>query len=246
MRLDHKIALITGGTKGIGAAAAIALAEAGADVAIVARKGDDAVQKQIKELGRRCIVIAADVATPTSAVASVQRTVTELGGLDILIHAAGGAVGGGISEVTDDAWMNAFNVHVHAAFHLARAAVPVMKTRGEGAIVLISSAAGIRGVKTAIAYQVVKGALPQMTRAMAYELAASNIRVNCVAPGVIRTDFHAAMPEAVKQNNIENRIPLKREGTPQQVATLIKELITNDFITGETVSIDGGMTMRIC
>ena len=142
--------------------------------------------------------------------------------------------------------MSAFDVHVHAAFHLARAAVPVMKSRGEGSIILISSAAGIRGVKTAIAYQVVKGALPQMTRALAFELAPFNIRANCVAPGIIRTAFHAAMPEAVKQNNLDNRIPLKREGTPQQVAGLIRELITNDFITGETVSIDGGMTMRIC
>jgi NAD(P)-dependent dehydrogenase (short-subunit alcohol dehydrogenase family) len=246
MRFEQKVALVTGGTKGIGGETAVALAAAGANVAIVARHTDDAVQKRIQSLGRQCIVIAGDVAKPPAALAAVQRTVAELGAVDIVVHAAGGLVGGGLMDVSDTAWMDAFDVHVHAAFHLARAAAPVMKTRGEGSIVLISSVAGIRGLKTAIAYQVVKGALPQMTRALAYELAASNIRVNCVAPGIIRTDFHAAMPEAVKQNNLDNRIPLKREGTPQQVAGLIKELIGNDYITGETVTIDGGLTMRIC
>ena len=110
---------------------------------------------------------------------------------------------------------------------------------------LISSAAGVRGIKTNIAYQTVKGALPQMTRALAYEFADDNIRVNCVAPGIIRTDFHKAMTPEAKKHNLDNRIPLHREGTSEQVATLIVELLTNDFITGETVSIDGGMTMRI-
>lgn len=246
MRFEHKIALVTGGTKGIGGETAVALAEAGADVAVVARHASDAVPQRIKALGRRCIVIEGDVGQPAAAVAAVQRTVMELGGIDIVVHAAGGLIPGALMEVTDAAWMDAFNVHVHAAFHLARSAVPAMKTRGEGAIVLISSVAGLRGLKTAIAYQVVKGALPQMTRALAYELAASNVRVNCVAPGIIRTDFHAGMSEAVKQNNLENRIPLKREGTPQQVAALIRDLIANDYITGETVTIDGGLTMRIC
>ena len=96
-----------------------------------------------------------------------------------------------------------------------------------------------------MAYQTVKGAIPQLTRALAYEFAPDNIRVNCVAPGVIRTAFHAAMTEATKQFNLENRIPLKREGKPEQVATVIRELVTNDYITGETVVIDGGLTMRI-
>jgi NAD(P)-dependent dehydrogenase (short-subunit alcohol dehydrogenase family) len=121
-----------------------------------------------------------------------------------------------------------------------------MRRNKEGAITLISSAAGIRGIKTNVAYQAVKGLLPQLARALAYEFAGDNIRVNCVAPGVIRTDFHAQMPPEVKRHNLETRIPLHREGTPEQVATLIRELVTNDYITGETVSVDGGLTMRIC
>jgi 3-oxoacyl-[acyl-carrier protein] reductase len=243
------IALVTGGTKGIGAATAIALAKAGADVAIVGRKlGAEAkeTRRQIEKLGRKCLLILADVAEPVQATRSVKETAKKLGPVDILVRSAGGPVNGGLLELTPETWHAAFDVQVHAIFHLCRAAVPAMQQKKHGAIILISSAAGVRGIKTNIAYQVVKGALPQLTRALAYEFANDNIRVNCVAPGVIRTDFHAAMSEQVKQNNLQNRIPLHREGTAQQVASMILELVTNNYITGETVMVDGGLTMRIC
>ena len=148
--------------------------------------------------------------------------------------------------MTAEAWNSAFAVHVHAIFYLCRAAIPLMKAKKEGAVVLISSVAGIRGIKSNVAYQAVKGTLPQLTRALAYEFADDNIRVNCVAPGVIRTDFHAQMPADVKKHNLDNRIPLHREGTPRQVADLIRELVKNDYITGETLVIDGGLSMRVC
>ena len=96
-----------------------------------------------------------------------------------------------------------------------------------------------------MAYQVVKGTLLQFTRALAREFGDDNIRVNCVAPGIIRTRFHAAMTPEQQKHNIENRIPLHREGKAEDVAELICELVTNDYITGETVAIDGGLTMRI-
>jgi len=249
MKLEHKIGLITGGTKGIGGATALALAEQGADIAIVGRHSDaeaEETRRRVEALGRRCRLILADVAFPGKAARCVEETAKELGPVDVLVHAAGGPVNGGLFELTPETWESAFDVHVHAVFHLCRAAVPAMRKRKEGAIILISSAAGIRGIKTNVAYQAVKGALPQLTRALAYEFANDNIRVNCVAPGVIRTAFHAAMPAAVKQNNLEHRIPLHREGTPEQVASLIRELVTNDYITGETVAVDGGLTMRIC
>jgi NAD(P)-dependent dehydrogenase (short-subunit alcohol dehydrogenase family) len=120
-----------------------------------------------------------------------------------------------------------------------------MQKKKEGAIILISSTAGIRGIVTNIAYQVAKGALPQFARALAREFANDNIRVNCVAPGVVRTDFHKTMTDAQRRLNLEQRIPLHREGTPEQVADLILSLVTNDYITGETMTIDGGLTMRI-
>jgi NAD(P)-dependent dehydrogenase (short-subunit alcohol dehydrogenase family) len=247
--LSASVALVTGGTKGIGAATAIALAEEGADVAIVGRRLDGEAKetrRRIEALGRRCLLILADVGIGLEAARCVQETARELGPVDVLVHAAGGPVNGGLLDLAPEAWRSAFDVHVHAIFHLCRAAVPAMKQKKRGAIILISSAAGIRGIKTNVAYQAVKGALPQLARALAYEFADHNIRVNCVAPGVIRTAFHAAMPAQVKQNNLDNRIPLHREGTAEQVASLIRELVTNDYITGETVSVDGGLTMRIC
>lgn len=120
-----------------------------------------------------------------------------------------------------------------------------MRERKCGAIVLVSSVAGIRGCPGIFTYQVVKGALPQFTRALARDFAVDNIRVNCVAPGIIRTDFHSQMTPEQKANNLKNRIPLAREGSPEQVAELIKQLVTNEYLTGETVTIDGGLTMRI-
>ncbi len=247
--LSGYVGLVTGGTKGIGAATALCLAQQGADVAIVGRQLDaeaKETRRRIEGLGRKCLLISADVSVPGEATRCVEDTGRELGPVDILVHSAGGPVNGGLLELTPETWHAAFDVHVHAIFHLCRAAIPAMKQRKRGVVILISSAAGIRGIKTNVAYQAVKGALPQLTRALAYEFANDNIRVNCVAPGVIRTAFHATMPAQVKQNNLENRIPLHREGTSEQVASLICELVTNEYITGETVSIDGGLTMRIC
>ncbi len=248
MELTDKVALITGGTKGIGAAAAIELARQGAHIAINGRHDDDdakATKKRIEDLGRNCELILADVSEPAEATRSVTETVERLGGIDILIHAAGGLVPGKLLEVSPETWMKGFDIHIHALFHLARAAVPHMRPKKEGAIITISSTAGKLAVHTHIPYQTVKGAIPHMTRALARELAEDNIRVNCVAPGVIRTRFHKDMPEEVYRNNLDNRIPLHREGTVEQVATLIAELVKNDYICGDTVTIDGGLTMRI-
>jgi 3-oxoacyl-[acyl-carrier protein] reductase/dehydrogenase/reductase SDR family protein 4 len=114
-----------------------------------------------------------------------------------------------------------------------------------GAIILLGSAAGLRGCLGAAAYGVVKGALPQFARVLARELADQRIRVNCVSPGVIRTPFHHSLTPEQAANNIQNRIPLHKEGKPGDVAELIVSVIKNEFITGENFVIDGGMTMRI-
>jgi NAD(P)-dependent dehydrogenase (short-subunit alcohol dehydrogenase family) len=250
VKLAGKVCLVTGGTRGIGAATAVALATQGAHVALAARSMDDPealeTRRRIEALGRTCLGIKADLSKPDDARRCVEETAAKLGGLDVLVHSAGGPVPGGLFDITPETWLGAFAIHVHAVFHLCRAAIPHMKQRGEGAIILISSAAGIRALRGNIAYQAVKGALPQIARGLAFEFAASNIRVNCVAPGVIRTAFHAAMPPDVKKNNLENRIPLRREGTPEHVADAIRALVENDYITGETVSVDGGLAMRIC
>jgi NAD(P)-dependent dehydrogenase (short-subunit alcohol dehydrogenase family) len=248
MQLHGKTALITGGTRGIGAATALAFATQGADIVISARHHDDDAQRTkqaIEKLGRRCEIITADCASAADCTRLVADTARALGRLDVLVHAAGGAVPGSLLEVTPEAWSAAFDVHVHAVYHLARAAVPHLREGREGAIVLISSTAGKLGVMGNLAYQAVKGALPHLTRALARELANDNIRVNCVAPGVIRTKFHEHMSAGQKKLNLEQRIPLHREGTPEQVADVILMLATNDYITGDTVTIDGGLTSRI-
>ncbi len=248
MKLEGKVALVTGGTRGIGAATAMVLAERGADVALVGRHDDGEARQnaaQIEKLGRRSALILADMSRPEDAVRAVEETARQLGSPDVLVHSAGGPVPGSLLEISPEAWHAAFNVHVHAVFYLCRAAVPAMRQKKEGAIVLVSSVAGIRGVSFAPAYQVVKGALPQFARAMAREFADDNIRVNVVAPGVIRTAFHVSMTAETRKHNVDNRIPLHREGTPAQVAELIAELVANDYITGETMVIDGGLTMRI-
>lgn len=248
MDLTATASLITGGTRGIGAATAIAFAERGSNIAIVARRIDDEADRvagKIESLGRKCLLIHGDMAKPQDATACVEQTVKQFGTIDLLIHSAGGPVNGGLLDLTPEAWQSAFDVHVHAIFHLCRAAIPVMQKKKQGSIVLISSTAGIRGIRSNVAYQTVKGAIPQFTRALAFEFADDNIRVNCVAPGVVRTDFHAKMTPETRKHNLDNRIPLHREGTPEQVATLIREVATNDYISGETFVIDGGLTMRI-
>ncbi|HYE17240.1 MAG TPA: SDR family oxidoreductase [Tepidisphaeraceae bacterium] len=250
MELTDKVCLITGGTKGIGAATAVMFAQAGAKVAVVGRSLDDAeavdTRKKLEALGRPVAFLTGDMAKAEDCRRVVEETAAKLGDADVLVHSAGGLVSGGLFEVTPEQWAAGFDVHVHAVYHLCRAAVPAMKRKKQGAVVLISSTAGRRAIRTNVGYQVVKGALPHLTRALAFELADDNVRVNCVAPGVIRTAFHDAMPESVRENNLKNRIPLHREGTPEQVASLIRETVTNEYLTGETFVIDGGLTMRIC
>jgi NAD(P)-dependent dehydrogenase (short-subunit alcohol dehydrogenase family) len=246
MDIKNKVALITGGTHGIGAQTALKLAAEGVKLCVVARNADATqIEKEIKAIGGQCISIAADLSKPDECTRVVNKTIELIGPIDILVHSAGSAAPGSLLNVASETWYNAFDIHVHAAFHLCRAAVPSMKTKGGGSVILISSAAGIRGVRNALAYAVVKGALPQFARAMAFELGDDNIKVNCVSPGVIRTRFQDYLTQEQVKNNIENRIPLHHEGKPEDVADAICMLIKNDFITGENLVIDGGMTMRI-
>lgn len=248
MEIQGKTALVTGGTRGIGAATALRLARLGANVAIVGRNKDAEAEGTLAGIlasGSRGALINADCSIPGEAARCVAEAQEIFKTVDILIHAAGGPVNGGLLEVSPEAWLQAFNTHVHAVFFLARAVIPLMKKSGEGAVILISSTAGKLATPSHIAYQTVKGALPHLTRALAREFAADNIRVNCIAPGVIRTRFHENMSPEQKKLNLEHRIPLKREGTSDQVADLISAVIENDYITGDTLTIDGGLTMRI-
>lgn len=249
MDLKDKVALVTGGTMGIGAAIAVDLARSGADVAIVARHLGEPAEKVkggIETAGRKCLLLTGDMTKREDCIAAVDETASQLGRLDVLVHNAGGPSGGRIDDVEPDQWLDTMDLHVNGLFYLCKAALPHLRKPSEGAIITVSSTAGILGVEGAIAYATAKGAVPHFTRCLSRELADDNIRVNCIAPGVIRTRFHDDMSQERKQLNLEKRIPLHREGTPEQVAAAVHTLVTNDYITGETLVIDGGLTARIC
>lgn len=241
---EREAAIITGGTRGIGAAIARQLAGRGVDLLLSGRHRDDEVEALLAELGERARFEAADAADPASAERLVAAAMEAFGRIDYLVPAAGGAVPGTALTLTPEAWEDAFRVHVHAPFHLFRAAHKALAVRG-GAVLLVSSVAGLRGCPGTVAYQTVKGALPQMGRALARDHGHENIRVNTICPGIIETRFHAAMTPEARKNNLDNRIPLHRFGTADNVATAAVELLTNPFITGETLVVDGGMSMRM-
>ena len=239
-------AIITGGTRGIGAAIATSLARRGVGLVLNGRNEDDEVKGLVAELGKLTTVrfLAGNAADPRTAADLVAAATSQFGRLDYVVPAAGGPNPGKIIDLTYDQWREAFAVHVDAVFHLFRAAHSALAERG-GAFLMIGSVAGKRGCPGTVAYQTVKGALPQMARALARDHAHEGIRVNVIEPGIIRTRFHAAMTPEAERNNLDNRIPLRRFGTPEHVASAALELLTNPFITGETLTIDGGMSMRM-
>jgi NAD(P)-dependent dehydrogenase (short-subunit alcohol dehydrogenase family) len=249
MDLAGKVGLITGGTSGIGAATALALARRGAHVATMSRNGKKSVSASFESAVKACGVgiefLEGDVGKAEDCRRCVEQVKDRFGRVDLLVHSSGGAVPGDLFTVSEEVWMNAFAVHVHAIYHLTKSVVPLMAEQREGAIVLLGSAAGLRGCLGALAYGVAKGALPQFARALARELADKGIRVNCISPGIIRTPFQDFLTPEQVQVNVRNRIPLHREGKPEDVAELIVSVVQNDFITGENFVIDGGMTMRI-
>ena len=240
------VAIITGGTRGIGAAIATALAHRKVRLVLNGRTEDAEVTALVAELGKmtEAVFMAGDASEPEMAAALVKEATARFGRIDYVVPAAGGPNPGRITDLSFDQWAEAFKVHVHAVFHLFRAAQPALAVRG-GGFLMIGSVAGKRGCPSTVAYQTAKGALPQMARALARDHAAEGIRVNVIEPGIIRTRFHAAMTAEAERNNLDNRIPLRRFGTPDNVASAALELLTNPFITGETLTIDGGMSMRM-
>lgn len=249
MNSKKKVAIITGGSRGIGEETAIAIAKLGYDIAIVSRTAEqEALEtvKRVKSFGVECLNLKGDMAIPEQCHEVVKKTASMFGGVDCLIHNAGGLNQGTLlDEGLEATWYLAFDVHVHAAFHLLRSAVPFMRERGGGAIVLVASVAGLRGITGAISYSTVKGALYQFARSASAELSDYAIRVNTISPGITRTQFHKYMSEDQKQINLTHRIPLHKEGKPEQIAKGIAFLVSNEYITGENLTIDGGLTMRM-
>ena len=242
---DH-VAIITGGTRGIGAAIGIELAQRGVRLVVNGRSTDEEVEQNIATLRdlTDVEVLHGDAANPVTADELAKTAQARFGRIDFAVAAAGGPAPGKVTDLAVDQWMAAFDVHVHAVFHLFRAVHAALAERG-GGFLMVGSVAGRRGCPGTVAYQVVKGALPQFARALARDHGHEGIRVNVIEPGIIRTRFHKAMTPEAEKNNLDNRIPLRRFGRAEDVATASVELLTNPFITGETLVIDGGMSMRI-
>ena len=240
--LTGRVALVTGASRGIGAAIARALAEAGADVAINYRDRAteaEAVAAQITAVGRRSITLAADV-SKSAAVTTMVRTIEDkLGPIDILINNAGIALIRGIDDLTEADFDATISVNLKSAFLCTQAVLPHMRTHGWGRIVNISSGAARGAGGVGVHYNASKAGMEGMTRGYAARLVKQGITVNAVAPSLIETDM-------VKSGLASSaaRIPLGRFGTSAEVAQVVMMLIGNEYMTGQTVALSGGMAFN--
>jgi NAD(P)-dependent dehydrogenase (short-subunit alcohol dehydrogenase family) len=246
MNLTNTVALITGG-KRIGLVVAEALAARGADVALTyARSRSEAEQAadRVRAAGRRALVVQADLSAPDSAAAAVEQAAASLGGLDILIHMASVYVQRPFETLQAADWDAVVNVDLRAAFLCARAAVPHMRKRGGGRIITFSdwvAASGRPRYKGFLAYYVAKAGVIALAEALALELADDNILVNAIAPGPI-----VAPPGTTEDESraVEQATPLGRWGGEAEIVKAVLALIDSDFITGETLRVDGGRHVK--
>ncbi len=233
-----KTALVTGSSRGIGAAAARRLARDGWDVIVHYNESEEKALALAEELHTRAI--RADVREPEQ----VEALFREAGHVDLLVCCAGVAEYGLITDVTDDAWHSVIETNTGGTFRCCRAAIPWMVHRKAGGIILISSVWGRYGGSCEAAYSGSKAAVIGLTKALAKELGPSGIRVNCVAPGPIMTDMLRSL-EHVDFDTLAEEVPLGRIGTPEDVAELIAFLASDraSYITGQIIGCDGGFAM---
>lgn len=243
----EKIALVTGASRGIGRAIATELARRGWAVAIgyrVRRDKAEELAQQLTEAGCRAMICQADVSRREEVEAMVRRVEENFGPVSLLVNNAGIAGQSLFQELTEERWHEFFSVNVDGAFYASRAVLPHMLHEHTGCIVNISSIWGQRGASCEVAYSATKAALIGLTRSLAAELAPSYIRVNCVAPGVIRTDMLDELPEELLPQLAE-QTPLGRLGTPEDIAAAVAFLAdpAAGFITGQVLTCDGGFIL---
>ncbi len=247
-KLDGRVAIVTGSSRGIGQALAWGLAQAGADVACITRSGSASDTRQLVEgCGRRFADIAADLGDPDARPGLVQKVVDELGRVDILVNNAGVTHRHPPSEYPLDEWRYLLEVHLHAAFELSTQASEFMAIRGRGKIVNIGSLMSFEGGLNISAYTSAKHALAGLTKSLATSWASQGINVNCICPGYIETELAGPLQsDPVRGPQILDRIPAGRWGQPDELAGLCVFLASHasNYMHGSIIPIDGGWLSR--
>lgn len=249
MRLNGKVALITGGGTGIGEATAKIFAAEGAQVAITGRRKDilEGVAKAIVANGGKVLVVAGSVTEEAHVQSAVDQAVRTFGKIDILINNAGiGVFGKPLHETTDREWQEILDTNLTGVFRMTRAVIPHMLERG-GSIVNVSSVAGLVGIAGLAAYSGTKGALVALTRCLAIDYAKDKIRCNCVCPALVDTPMAAdAIADPDLNATMMAKHPIGRFGTPDDVARMLLYLASDDasWVTGSLFTIDGGWTAQ--
>jgi 2-deoxy-D-gluconate 3-dehydrogenase len=247
-RLDGKVALVTGASAGLGAAIAVALAEAGADVACHGNsRAPDLTCESIAQLGRRTIPVYGDLGSREVPRKLFEATVKELGPLDILVNNAGTIRRGQAANYSEDDWDAVIEINLTSVFRLSQLAGRVMIERGQGKIVNIASVLSFQGGISVPAYSASKGGLAQLTKALANEWAAKGINVNAIAPGYMRTDNTVALQrDETRNRQILERIPAARWGEPADVcgAAVFLSSSASNFVHGHLLVVDGGWLGR--
>ena len=237
--------MITGAARGIGKAIALKSAAEGANIAfcdIVIDENALATKAELEQLGARVLAVQGDVSSFESAADIVKQTVDTFGGIDILVNNAGITRDGLLVRMDEKAWDDVLRINLKSVYNYCHAAVPVMMKARKGCIINVSSVAGLHGNAGQCNYSASKGAIVAFTRTLAKEIGPRNIRVNAIAPGFIITDMTQKMPEEIRKQ-WEASIPLRRGGTPEEIAKVCCFLASDlaSYVSGQVITIDGGM-----